>query len=178
MVVPATAGKKIKWRLAMSWPSNLTPVASPATKLSKLMKQMSNGEFIIKVEGAEKTKAPLGVLDMVKSGSYQMGHTPSYYYIGKDVNLVWFGTIPWGMTKDEQYAWFYYGNGMKYMKEIHSKFGVLAYPGGNSGVQMGGWFKKEIKSVKDLKGLKMRIPGFSGKVMAKLGVSVTNYTTR
>ncbi len=72
------------------------------------------------------------------------------------------------MTKDEQYAWFYYGNGMKYMKEIHSKFGVLAYPGGNSGVQMGGWFKKEIKSVKDLKGLKMRIPGFSGKVMQSL----------
>ena len=171
---PALAAKKVKWRLAMSWPTSLTPLSSPAIKLSKLMKEMSNGKFIIKVEGAEKTKSALGVFDMVKGGAYQMGHTTSYFYIGKDINLVWFTTIPWGMTKDEQYAWFYYGNGMKYMQEEYAKFNLLAFPGGNTGVQMGGWFKKEIKTVDDLKGLKMRIPGFAGKVMAKLGVSVTN----
>ncbi len=168
------SAKKIKWRMALSWPSNLTPLASPPAQLAKLVKKMSDGKFIIKVEGAEKTKAALGVLDMVKSGSYQMGHTGSYYYIGKDPNTVWFTTVPWGMTTAEQYAWFYYGNGMKYMKKVYNKFNVLAFPGGNTGVQMGGWFRKEIKTVDDLKGLKMRIPGFAGKVMARLGVSVTN----
>ncbi len=171
---PTLAAKKVKWRLAMSWPTSLTPLSSPAIKLSKLMKEMSNGKFIIKVEGAEKTKSALGVFDMVKGGAYQMGHTTSYFYIGKDINLVWFTTVPWGMTKDEQYAWFYYGNGMKYMQEEYAKFNLLAFPGGNTGVQMGGWFRKEIKTVDDLKGLKMRIPGFAGKVMARLGVSVTN----
>ncbi len=168
------SNKKVKWRLAMSWPSTLAPLANPPQKLAKLMKEMSNGKFIIKVEGSEKTKSALGVFDMVKGGAFQMGHTGSYYYIGKDPNTVWFTTVPWGMTKDEQYAWYYYGNGMKYMEQVYGKYGMLAFPGGNTGVQMGGWFKKEIKTVNDLKGLKMRIPGFAGKVMAKLGVSVVN----
>ena len=174
LISSSLQAKKIRWRLAMSWPTSLTPISSPAIKLAKYMKKMSDGKFIIKVEGSEKTKSALGVFDMVKGGSYQMGHTTSYFYIGKDPSLVWFTTVPWGMTKDEQYAWFYYGNGMKYMKQVYAKYGMLAFPGGNTGVQMGGWFKKEIKSVDDLKGLKMRIPGFAGKVMAKLGVSVTN----
>ena len=168
------SAKTIRWRMALSWPSNLTPLSSPPMEVAKLVKEMSKGKFIIRVEGAEKTKAALGVLDMVKSGSYQMGHSGSYYWIGKDPNTVWFTTVPWGMTTAEQYAWFYYGNGMKYMKKVYDKFGVYSFPGGNTGVQMGGWFRKEIKSVKDLKGLKMRIPGFAGKVMAKLGVNVTN----
>jgi len=174
LVATPMMAKTIHWRMALSWPSTLTPLASPPFEVAKLVKQMSKGKFIIKVEGAEKTKSALGVLDMVKSGSYQMGHTGSYYYIGKDPNTVWFTTIPWGMTTAEQYAWFYYGNGMKYMKKVYDKFGVYNFPGGNTGVQMGGWFRKEIKSVKDLKGLKMRIPGFAGKVMARLGVNVVN----
>ena len=168
------AAKKIRWKLAETWPSTLTPLASPPAKLAAWMKEMSNGEFIIKVEGKEKHKAPLGILDMVKGGQYQMGHSGSYYWKGKDINTVWFCTVPFGMTPSEQYAWFYYGNGKKYMKEVYDKFGVYNYPGGNTGNQMGGWFRKEIKSVEDLKGLKMRIPGLAGEVMAKLGVNVTN----
>ncbi len=173
MATPAAA-KKIKWKLAETWPSTLTPLASPPAKVAVLVKEMSDGKFIIKVEGKEKHKAPLGILDMVKGGQYQMGHSGSYYWKGKDINTVWFCTVPLGMTPSEQYAWFYYGNGKKYMKEVYDQFGIYNYPGGNTGNQMGGWFRKEIKSVDDLKGLKMRIPGLAGEVFAKLGVNVTN----
>ncbi|RLA08923.1 MAG: ABC transporter substrate-binding protein [Gammaproteobacteria bacterium] len=168
------AQKTVKWKLAMTWPSTLTPLASPANKVGKLVSAMTGGKFTIKADGKEKHKAALGILDMVKGGQYQMGHSGSYYWKGKDINTVWFTTVPFGMTQSEQYAWFYYGDGIKYMNQVYDKFGVLNFPGGNTGVQMGGWFKKEINSVADLKGLKMRIPGLAGEVMAKLGVNVTN----
>jgi len=172
--MPALAEKTIKWKLAMTWPSTLTPLASPPIKLAKMVEEMSEGKFIIKVEGKEKHKAPLGILDMVRGGQYQMGHSASYYWKGKDMSMVFFTTVPFGMTATEQYAWFYYDDGMDLMKKAYDKFKVYSFPGGNTGVQMGGWFKKEIKSLDDLKGLKMRIPGLAGEVFAKLGVNVTN----
>jgi len=174
MISPSFGDKKVKWKLAMTWPSTLAPFASSPLKMANMVKEMSNGKFIIQIHGKEKHKAGLGILDFVKNRQYQMGHSASYYWKGKDINTVWFSTMPFGMTMKEQYAWLYYGDGMKYMKKVYKKFKVLSFPGGNSGVQMGGWFKKEIKSIKDLKGLKMRIPGLAGDVMAKLGVSVTN----
>lgn len=170
----AFAEKKVRWKLAMTWPSHLTPLASPAIKVGELVEQMSGGNFTIKAEGKEKHKAALGILDMVKGGQYQMGHSGSYYWKGKDINTIWFTTVPFGMTTDEQYAWFYYGDGMKYMQKVYDRFGILNFPGGNTGVQMGGWFKKQINSLEDLNGLKMRIPGLAGEVFAKLGVNVTN----
>ncbi len=171
---PALAEKTVKWRLAMTWPSTLTPLASPPIKLAEMVKEMSGGRFIIKVEGKEKHKAALGILDMVKGGQYQMGHSASYYWKGKEMSMVFFTTVPFGMTAAEQYAWFYYGDGMKFMQQVYDKYKVLSFPGGNTSVQMGGWFRKEIKSLDDLKGLKMRIPGLAGEVFAKLGVNVTN----
>ncbi len=169
-----TKDKKVVWKLAMTWPSTLTPLASPTHNLAKMVSDMTNGNFKIIVHGKEKHKAPLGILDFVKNKQYEIGHSGSYYWKGKDINTIWFTTIPFGMTMKEQYSWFYYGDGMRYMKKVYDKFGVLNFPGGNTGVQMGGWFKKEINTVEDLKGIKMRIPGLAGEVMAKLGVSVTN----
>lgn len=174
LTTPAMAEKTVKWKLAMTWPSTLTPLASPPANVAKMVKEMSGGTFIIKVEGKEKHKAPLGILDMVKGGQYQMGHSGSYYWKGKDISTIFFTTIPFGMTTAEQYAWFYYDDGMKYMQQVYDGFKVLNFPGGNTGVQMGGWFKKEINTLEDLKGLKMRIPGLAGEVFAKLGVNVTN----
>ncbi len=170
----AMAAKKVKWKLAMSWPSTLTPLSTPSQKLAEMVKEMSDGNFIIQVHGKEKHKAALGILDMVKNRQYHMGHTSSYYYKGKEMATTLLTTSPFGMNVDEQHAWYYYGGGKELTKKVYDKFKVDSYPGGNTGVQMGGWFRKEIKSLADLKGLKMRIPGIAGEVFAKLGVNVTN----
>lgn len=171
---PAVAEETVKWKLAMTWPSTLTPFASTVEKFAQSVSDMTGGKFVIRVEGKEKHKAALGVLDMVKGGQYQMAHSASYYWKGKDITTAIFTTAPFGMNVSEQNAWFYYGGGMELMEKNYEKFTVLTFPGGNTGVQMGGWFRKEINSVEDLKGLKMRIPGLAGEVFAKLGVNVTN----
>jgi TRAP-type mannitol/chloroaromatic compound transport system substrate-binding protein len=103
-----------------------------------------------------------------------MGHSASYYWKGKNFNTLFFTAVPFGMIAPEQHAWFYYGGGMELMKKVYDQYGILSFPGGNTGNQMGGWFKKEIKTVEDLKGLKMRIPGFAGEVLARLGAKPTN----
>ncbi len=173
-VTPAAAAEKVHWKLAMSWSATLTPFATAPINLAKMVEEMSGGDFTIRVEGVEKHKSALGILDMTKGGQYQMGHSASYYWKGKDISTVFYCTVPFGMNADEQYGWFYHGGGMDLMKKTYDKFDVLNFPGGNTGVQMGGWFQKEIKTVEDLKGLKMRIPGMAGEVFAKLGVNVTN----
>jgi TRAP-type mannitol/chloroaromatic compound transport system substrate-binding protein len=171
---PAMAEKKVRWKLAMTWSSTLTPFSTAPMNLAQMVEEMSDGNFVIKVEGAEKHKAALGILDMTKGGQYEMGHSASYYWKGKDISTVFYCTVPFGMNVDEQNAWFYHGGGMELMQKSYDKFDVLSYPGGNTGVQMGGWFQKEINSLDDLQGLKMRIPGLAGEVFAKLGVNVTN----
>ena len=169
------APKKVyNWRLAMSWPTNFPILGEAVNKMADDVKRMSNGELVIRIDSANKHKAPFGVLDMVKEGQYEMGNSASYYWKGKDVNTMFFTSMPFGMIAPEQYAWFYYGGGMELMKKVYDRHGVYSFPGGNTGNQMGGWFRKEIKSVKDLDGLKMRIPGFAGEVIAQLGTVVVN----
>ncbi len=171
---PADAAPKYRWKLAMTWPTHFPIVGDAVLTMADMVKAMSYGDMEIRVDSKNKHKAPFGVLDMVKAGQYEMGHSASYYWKGKDINTLFFTTMPFGMTAPEQFAWFYYGGGVELMKKVYDKHGVYSFLGGNTGNQMGGWFKKEIKSEKDLKGLKMRIPGFAGEVLAKLGVVVTN----
>ncbi|MCP4044314.1 MAG: TRAP transporter substrate-binding protein [Gammaproteobacteria bacterium] len=171
---PVDAAPKYRWKLAMTWPTNFPIFGDAVKKMASLVNTMSNGEMEIRIDSKNKHKAPFGVLDMVKGGQYQMGHSASYYWKGKDLNTMPFTTMPFGMTAPEQYAWFYYGGGMELMKKTYDKHGVYSFPGGNTGNQMGGWFRKEINGLDDFKGLKMRIPGFAGEVLSKLGVVVTN----
>ncbi|MFQ3237530.1 MAG: TRAP-type mannitol/chloroaromatic compound transport system substrate-binding protein [Paraglaciecola sp.] len=172
--VSAADGEKYTWRLAETWGANF-PIFGDATKnMAKMVDEMSDGRLIIRIDSSNKHKSALGIFDFVKSGQYQMGHSASYYWKGKDFNTMFFTTVPFGMTASEQYAWFYYGGGMELMKKTYDKYGIMSFPGGNTGMQMGGWFRKEINSVEDFKGLKMRIPGFAGEVLAELGASPVN----
>lgn len=174
LATKATAAPKYRWKLAMTWPTNFPIFGDAVIKMADLVKKMSNGEMEIRIDSKNKHKAAFGVFDFVKAGQYEMAHSASYYWKGKDINTLFFTTMPFGMTAPEQYAWFYYGGGMELMKKVYDRHGVYSYPGGNTSNQMGGWFRKEIKSEADLKGLKMRIPGFAGEVLSKLGVVVTN----
>jgi TRAP-type mannitol/chloroaromatic compound transport system substrate-binding protein len=162
------------WKLATTWGPTLSPFIDAPHQMAKMVEEMSNGRLKIRIDASNKHKAAFGVFDMVKGGQYDMAHSASYYWKGKDINTLPFTTMPFGMTTPEQYAWFYEGGGMELMQKAYSPHNILSFPGGNTGNQMGGWFRKEIKTLDDLDGLKMRIPGFAGEVMAKLGVAVTN----
>jgi len=175
LVNPAVAAKKVyKLKLAETWPTNF-PIFGDATKsMAKMAYDMSNGRLKITIDSKNKHKAPLGIFDMVRSGQYDMGHSGSYYWKGKVPETLYFTSMPFGMTAPEQYGWFYHGGGLELMQKVYGKYGMLSFPGGNTGNQMGGWFQKEINSIKDLQGLKMRIPGFAGEILARVGAKPTN----
>lgn len=171
----ASAEDKVyRLKLAETWGPNF-PVFGDATKnMAAMAEKMSNGRLVIRIDSANKHKAPLGVFDMVKSGQYDMGHSASYYWKGKVPNTLYFTSMPFGMAPAEQYAWFYHGGGMELMDKVYAPHNLLSFPGGNTDIQMGGWFQKEINTVEDLQGLKMRIPGFAGEILAELGAKPTN----
>jgi TRAP-type mannitol/chloroaromatic compound transport system substrate-binding protein len=165
----ASSTVTVRWRLATSWPPNLPVFDHAPHRLAELLSAMSGGRFILEVDPATKHKAPFGVFDLVRNGTYDMAHTAAYYWKGKDPAMALLTTVPFGMNVWEQYAWFYYGGGLELMEKAFRPHGLLSFPAGNTGVQMGGWFRKEIRSVADFKGLKIRIPGLGGEVLARLG---------
>lgn len=175
LALPAWGAEKTHHlRLAQTWPKNLPLMGDAPQLMATLAHEMSGGRLKITVDPSNKHKAPLGIFDMVKAGHYDMGHSASYYWKGKVPNAQYFTTMPFGMITAEQHGWFYHGGGRELMQQVYAPHGVLSFPGGNSGGQMGGWFRSPINSVADLQGLKMRIPGFAGEIMAKVGAVPTN----
>lgn len=164
----------IKLRLAHGWPKGFPVFGESVEAYAELVHELSNGQIEIQVDSTNKHKAAFGIFDFVKSGQYDIGQSAAYYYGGKDPDLLFFSSMPLDMTTEEQYAWFYHGGGLELANEVFGKHNISVELGGNTGMQMGGWFRKEINSVEDLQGLKMRIPGFAGKVVAELGVVPTN----
>ena len=163
---------KIKWRMVTSWPKSLDTIYGGATTVCDRVSAMTGGRFTIEPYAAGEIVPGLEVLDAVQNGTVECGHTASYYYVGKNPALAFGTSVPFGLTAQQQNAWFYHGGGLDAMHELYSQFNVINFPAGNTGTQMGGWFKKEVKSLKDLKGLKMRIPGLGGEIMSRLGVNV------
>ena len=163
------AKTKIKWKMVTSWPKNFPGLGAGAETLAKYINKLSDGSLEVKVFGANELVPPLGVFDFVSSGGAEMGHSGAYYWKGKTEAAQFFSSVPFGMTAQEMNSWLYYGDGIKLWEEVYENFNLIPRPAGNTGVQMGGWFNKEINTTNDLKGLKMRIPGLGGEVLARAG---------
>ena len=169
-IAPAVhAQAAIRWRLASSFPKSLDTIHGAADVFAKAVKNMTGGKFEISVHAAGELLPAFGVVDGVQKGSVEMCHTAPYYFFGKDETFALGCAIPFGLNSRQMTAWMYEGNGLKLMREFYAKFNIVNFPGGNTGAQMGGWYRKEIKSLADIKGLKMRIGGFGGKVLERIG---------
>jgi len=169
----AFAQKTVTWEFAQHW-SGKSLLGFPTYRFAELVESMSGGDFKIKLVNKKEHGNNKEIFDFVRDGKYQMGHSASNFWGKKDQDTVFFSAVPFGMVTPELYSWFYEGGGLELMNKVYNKHGVLAFPGGNSGHQMIGWFNREIRSVEDLKGLKMRLPGLAGQVMAGLGVEIIN----
>ena len=162
----------LEWRMATSWPVALDTIFGGAQTVADRVSAMSEGRFTIRPFAGGELVPALQVLDAVQAGTAEMGHTASYYYVGKSPVFAFGTSLPFGLNAQQQNSWLYYGGGLEKLQEFYTQYNMIQFPAGNTGVQMGGWFRREINSLADLQGLKMRIPGLGGQVMAKLGVSV------
>src|SRR6516164_2942399 len=172
LAAPAVAQSmpEVKWRLTASWPKSLDTLYGACETFAKHVAEATDNKFQIQAFAGGEIVPALQALDAVQNGTVELGHTATYYYIGKDPTWALFCAIPFGLNTRQQNAWFYDGDGMKLMNEFaHPKYNVHAIAAGNTGCQMGGWFRKEIKEPGDFKGLKFRIGGFAGLTIQKLG---------
>ena len=162
----------IRWRMATSWPKSLDILFGGAEKICSQVSAMTNGKFTITPYAAGEIVKGFGVLDAVAKGEVECGHSASYYYFDKNPALAFGTNIPFGLTAEQQNAWLYYGGGQELINRLYADWGIISFPAGNTGVQMGGWFRRKINQVADLQGLKMRLPGLGSEVMSRLGVEV------
>ena len=161
--------QKFQWKMVTTWPKNFPGLGTGANRLASMIEEMSGGRIVIKVYGAKELVPAFEVFGAVSQGTAQMGHGASYYWKGKSEAAQFFAAVPFGLTADEMNAWLYHGGGMELWRETYAPFGLVPMAAGNTGVQMGGWFNREINSLKDLEGLKMRIPGLGGEVLRRAG---------
>ena len=168
------AKKKIKWKMVTTWPKNFPVLGTGANELAKLITEMTDKRIKVKVYGAGELVPAFEVFDAVSRGTAEMGHGAAYYWKGKIEEAQFFSTVPFGMNWEEMTSWLYYGGGMELWRETYQPFGVIPAAAGNTTVQMAGWFNKQINSVEDLKGLKMRIPGLGGEVLKRAGGTPVN----
>src|SRR5207248_1275462 len=166
----AQSSPEIKWRLTSSFPKSLDTIYGGAEQVSKYVAEMTDNKFQIQVFAAGELAPGLQALDSTSNGTVEMCHTVSYYYVGKDPTFAIYASVPFGLNARQNNSWWYQGGGQELGNEFFKKFGVIGFPTGNTGTQMGGWFRKEIKTVADLSGLKMRIGGIAGQVLQKVGV--------
>ncbi|MBK7899320.1 MAG: TRAP transporter substrate-binding protein [Betaproteobacteria bacterium] len=171
VAAPAIANElpSIKWRLTSSFPKSLDTIFGGAEVLANRLRAMTNGKFDIRVFAGGEIVPGLQALDAAQQGTVEVCHTCSYYYVGKDKTFGFGTALPFGMNYRQMNAWIYYGGGQKLLDEFYSNYNVVSFAGGNTGTQMGGWFRKEIKTLADVKGLKIRIAGLGGNVYAALG---------
>jgi len=174
-VAPAVhAQAAVRWRLASSFPKSLDTLFGGAELFAKKVKEMSGGKFEITTHAAGELMPAFGVLDGVQNGTVECAHTAPYYFFGKDETFALDCAIPFGLNSRQMTAWMVHGNGMKLMREHYAKFNIVNFMLGNTGTQMGGWFRKEIKSSADLKGLKFRVGCFAGMVLERMGAVPQN----
>jgi TRAP-type mannitol/chloroaromatic compound transport system substrate-binding protein len=172
LATPALAADlpTIKWRCASAFPKSLDTIYGGAEVMAKKVAEMTGGKFQIQVFSAGEIVPGPAVADAVKDATVEMGHATSYYFVGKDPTFALDTAIPFGLNYRQMTAWMYHGGGLELIREFLATYNIYSIPCGNTGAQMGGWFRKEIKTVKDLEGLKFRVGGFAGQVLAKLGV--------
>jgi TRAP-type mannitol/chloroaromatic compound transport system substrate-binding protein len=164
----------VRWRLASSFPKSLDTIYGAADVFSKQVAAATGGKFTVSVHAAGELMPAFGVVDGIQNGTVEAAHTAPYYFFGKDPTFAMDCAIPFGLNSRQMTAWMYEGNGLKLFREFYRNFNIVNFPMGNTGAQMGGWYRKEVKSVADMKGLKMRIGGFGGKVLERIGAVPQN----
>ncbi|NHO85853.1 TRAP transporter substrate-binding protein [Pseudoteredinibacter isoporae] len=166
--------KHYEWRMVTTWPKGLPGLGLAAENFARIVEQSSNGRLKVKVYGAGDLVPALGVFDAVSSGSVEMGHGAAYYWKGKIPASPFFTSVPFGMNAQEMNGWLFYGGGLELYREAYAPFNLMPFPAGNTGVQMAGWFNKEINTIDDIQGTKMRIPGLAGEVWNRAGGVAVN----
>lgn len=161
---------QIRWRMASSFPKSLDTLFGTAELIAGRVSRLTEGRFEIRIFAAGEIVPPFQVLDAVQNGTVECGQSASYYYVGKNPALAFDTALPFGLNARQQNAWMYYGGGLQLMRDVFKQYNIVNFPCGNTGTQMAGWYRKEIKSVADLKGLKMRIAGLAGQILERLGV--------